>query len=1189
MYDTVNFKYKRNSTEFQSGGIFMDRILRKTQKRLLAGILAVIMVLTGINFNQLAPVNAEAAIEYDTLYFIDNTAEKWIKNDNAKIKAIDNTNGHTTYWMTQIDETTWSVKVPESAYNITFSRYSPDKTTQWNSWSAGGRDENNAYYADGSEYGHWGNFEDNEMYFHAGDIIYLDVSEFTSWKNSDSLMYVNFTEASKEENGGNDIAISGADNKKYKPQRVGNKIEEQVYQYIVTQEDEGAAKLRFWRGNETTLWNCSVVLSYEDYLQGLNCVKVSGWNNIGKVSKYQIEYDLDKDTDDDGAPDYIEDYFRTDKTKEDTDGDGLSDYIELYSLVLSPTTVDTDGNGINDGDEDNDGDGLINIKEVRLGTSIVEADTDKDELNDYEEVVHYKTDPLKEDTDGDGVTDGKEIELGTNPLTAETSFSVSAAAEETDSVKVSVETNLSGNQVDTLYVQKYENELFFPEDMPGYLGGAYDFHVDGEFDTATIQFEFKEELLQDDSFDPVIYYFNEDTQLLEELNTTVTGNVASTQVTHFSKYILINRKVYQESFEWQDVWSTTEYSGVEVVLVIDDSGSMESTDGTNQRLTVARNLIDNLPDNNKVGIIKFADSTSILTSSLTSNKEQAKSFLTTNYFESLGSTYMYNAINSGFSLFESTDDNILKMMVVLSDGKTYDASLHSSVVTSANDKKVKIYTVGLGEDSYGYFEEYLKPLANNTAGTFYLSSNANQLEEIYNDINKKIDMGTDSDGDGIADYYEENMVMFNGMTIRLDKNNPDSDGDGVPDGEEVAELKYQYNEDKTQVIVTGRLLSNPLDEDSDGDGISDEEENNIGTSPLLTDTDGDGLDDGTEFTNGFDPLNRDPDGDGRLDLKEYSEGTDPYIYDKSWYEHTWDFVCGFVAGDFIGDTDSLSTIMGQVLSSFIPFIDIRDAIGNLSHGDYAMAGLSTAGLIPAAGDALKAVGKAGKFVVKNLDDIPKIAGLLEFMNKNMPDAVKVLNKSDDFVDAAKRLSKVDNIKLTRKQAKVITEAFENAGLSYYLVKTSNSLEVKSVLNVGPEVWEQGALKRGNFFDNLLNKHELSIGLGRNFPVADRVQDMTLVSTKSLDVTAQSYQNIKTLERTLNKYANSLKDFEKKYFKGLDEFRWGNKRLKKSDYNKKALEIILPDTIITENTLNILDDFKNMVTESGIEVWYIIAK
>lgn len=105
----------------------------------------------------------------------------------------------------------------------------------------------------------------------------------------------------------------------------------------------------------------------------------------------------------------------------------------------------------------------------------------------------------------------------------------------------------------------------------------------------------------------------------------------------------------------------------------------------------------------------------------------------------------------------------------------------------------------------------------------------------------------------------------------------------------LASIKIQIQ----KIIVTGRLLSNPLEEDSDGDGISDEEEIIIETNPLLADTDGDGLSDGIEYINGFDTLDKDPDGDGRLDLQEYSEGTDPYTYNKNWYEHTWDFICGY--------------------------------------------------------------------------------------------------------------------------------------------------------------------------------------------------------------------------------------------------------------------------------------------------------
>ena len=75
-----------------------------------------------------------------------------------------------------------------------------------------------------------------------------------------------------------------------------------------------------------------------------------------------------------------------------------------------------------------------------------------------------------------------------------------------------------------------------------------------------------------------------------------------------TQVLLWNRKVYQNSFEWQDLWNTTGFSGVEVILVIDDSGSMVSNDRYNQRLTVAQNLVDNLPENSKVGVVKFTSS-----------------------------------------------------------------------------------------------------------------------------------------------------------------------------------------------------------------------------------------------------------------------------------------------------------------------------------------------------------------------------------------------------------------------------------------------------------------------------------------------------------------------------------------------------------------------------------------------------
>ncbi|MBT4210005.1 MAG: CAP domain-containing protein [Candidatus Komeilibacteria bacterium] len=64
---------------------------------------------------------------------------------------------------------------------------------------------------------------------------------------------------------------------------------------------------------------------------------------------------------------------------------------------------------------DSDADGLLDHEEEALGTDPHNADTDKDELGDYQEVHVYKTDPLDPDTDSDDMSDGQEVKSGRNP------------------------------------------------------------------------------------------------------------------------------------------------------------------------------------------------------------------------------------------------------------------------------------------------------------------------------------------------------------------------------------------------------------------------------------------------------------------------------------------------------------------------------------------------------------------------------------------------------------------------------------------------------------------------------------------------------------------------------------------------------------------------------------------------------
>jgi len=158
-------------------------------------------------------------------------------------------------------------------------------------------------------------------------------------------------------------------------------------------------------------------------------------------------YLCETDAEGDGIVDSLEEVIGTSINSNDTDGDGLSDLTEVDILYTDPTMLDTDGNGINDGDEDYDADRLTNKDETEYGTDPAVADTDNDKLSDYDEKVIYGTEPLKADTDEDGVSDGKEIELGTDPLTLQTSFQVSVSSENAGQVKASVDIELMGAQV----------------------------------------------------------------------------------------------------------------------------------------------------------------------------------------------------------------------------------------------------------------------------------------------------------------------------------------------------------------------------------------------------------------------------------------------------------------------------------------------------------------------------------------------------------------------------------------------------------------------------------------------------------------------------------------------------------------------------------------------------------------------
>lgn len=88
--------------------------------------------------------------------------------------------------------------------------------------------------------------------------------------------------------------------------------------------------------------------------------------------------------------------------------------------TTDPLVYDSVTSGISDAEADSDNDGLLNIKEIEIGTEPLNADTDDDGLEDGREISIYKTDPLKEDTDEDGLSDGDEPRIGLDPSNPKT-------------------------------------------------------------------------------------------------------------------------------------------------------------------------------------------------------------------------------------------------------------------------------------------------------------------------------------------------------------------------------------------------------------------------------------------------------------------------------------------------------------------------------------------------------------------------------------------------------------------------------------------------------------------------------------------------------------------------------------------------------------------------------------------------
>ena len=237
----------------------------------------------------------------------------------------------------------------------------------------------------------------------------------------------------------------------------------------------------------------------------------------------------------------------------------------------------------------------------------------------------------------------------------------------------------------------------------------------------------------------------------------------------------------------------------------------------------------------------------------------------------------------------------------------------------------------------------------------------------------------------------------------------------------------------------------------------------------------------------------------------------------------------------------------------------------------------------AGGVAIDAAADAAQFAKKSAKFAGSVGNVNGFVKQadNIYDSVKKVDGLSDLGGDALRyagkhlddLDKVDNAaELAQEGIKGTTKVFNNFPDNVKSVDLSSSVFT-----------DNNAFKRGFIIDefagNIKNVDGASdvIGLGRTaktFDLLDTTSD-SLVSVKSLDTTAKTYQTPGNLKRTLTKYVDDIDP--KKWSKGYDGATNFSETLKYGkDFTNTRLDLYVPKNGFSPEQMEVVNDvMKNL--------------
>ncbi len=673
-----------------------------------------------------------------------------------------------------------------------------------------------------------------------------------------------------------------------------------------------------------------------------NAIKKYG-NAWKDASKALSDLADELDADDDLIPADIEVQLGLDPDDADTDDDGLADIEELWTTFTDPATASTDG-ATNDRDADPDQDGLGNYDELAAGSDPLVADTDGDTLHDGTEVLTLGTDPSTRDTDADRLDDDSELRVGTDPLDPDTDDDGILDGDEVYTTSASfpdngVEVAITGvGDIAPSVALLDESESDWLGDLPGLASDVVDITTPQPFERATLTIPFDPAAVDNGDFAGVgILYFDEAAGTwvpLPAAQTTVDPSGVVTAVTdHFTLFAVFYIPNWQAVLDAFDPDPGTGGGGgeaqfVDVVLVLDSSGSMLSNDPLGLRKVASKDFIDALIEGDQVAVVDF-DSFARLYQPLTTDFAAAKAAV--DLVNSSGGTNIGAGVSvANNELINNGDPTHARVQIVLTDGV---GSYNPALTQQAIDNDIVIYTIGLGS---GVDAGLLTGIAEATGGQYFPVATADDLPDVFSRIPVNLDPAGDEDFDGIPNGTELNgAITGSGATYFLDPFDPDTDGDGLMDGDEIFLGDFS-------VLYAYVVSSDPTSIDSDNDGLGDGDEREVSLNPRDSDFDGDGLTDGIEVLTGFDPRDGNPDNDPFGDFEEFERGSDPFSYDLDGPDQGRAFVAGALLGEFGQNVPAFDTSLKDLAGDLV---ELAPDIPYLSDGLRNIADLVSGSLV----------------------------------------------------------------------------------------------------------------------------------------------------------------------------------------------------------------------------------------------------